>query len=370
MRFGFINEGAMKMGTTYQTRYHEIIDEAVYAEEMGFDFFGCSEQHFLNNAGVSSTEVFYGALSQATSRIQIRSMVRLLLAFNHPMRIAEQAATIDILSNGRHGLGTGRANLPYQLDAFEVDADETRAMWEESMQVIVKAFTQETVTHKGHYWNIKDPVHLTPKPMQYPHPPLYVAATSIPTLERAGDMGIGAMTLDHLLGWEQVEKNAKAYKEHIANPSDPISSVINDSLALLVLPAYCGESDKEAKEWGGREALGFAKTLVKHFPVTAARSESYKYFNDVLKFEDRLNDIDYFLETTPCLMVGSPDFFIKQIERVRDMGFDEIILRIDGGNMGHERLMRSIQLIGENVIPHFNNPQNVVRKILYEGGVP
>jgi len=370
MRFGFINEGAVPMGGTYHTRYREIMDEAIYAEEMGFDFFGCSEQHFMNNGGISSTEVFYGALAQRTSRIQIRSMVRLLLKFNHPIRVAEQAATIDILSNGRHGFGTGRANLPYQLDAFEVSADETRAMWEESLDLIVRAFTQETVTHKGHYWNIKDPVHLTPKPMQSPHPPIYVAATSIPTLERAGDRGIGAMTMDHLVGWDVVEKNAKAYRDHIANPSDPVSSVVNNSLGFLVLPAYCGETDKEAREWGGREALAFAKLLVKHWPKAAKRSESYAYFADVLKFEDRVNDLDYFLENTPGMMVGSPDHFIERIERLEKLGYDEVIMRIDGASMGHERLMRAVQLIGENVIPHFNNPGNVVHKILYEGGVP
>ena len=298
-------------------------------------------------------------------------MIRLLLkGMNHPLRVAEQAATLDLVSDGRCGLGTGRANLPYQLDAFEIRSDETRPMWEESLDLIVKAFTQESFTHDGHYWKIKDPVYLTPKPLQYPHPPLYVAATSIPTLEAAGRKGIGAMTSDHFVGWDVVEKNAKAYQAQIANPSNPISSVINNCLSFIALPAYCAETDKEARAYGGEEGLAFARLIFETFPEAAKRSASYAYFDDVRKYEKYLGDLDYFLENTPGMMIGSPDCFIKQIRRLQDLGYDEVILRIDGGSMSHEVLMRGIQLIGEHVIPEFNNPTCMVRKGLFAGGVP
>lgn len=370
MRFGCIVEGSVPFGTTYHRRYMQMIDEAVYAEEMGFDFWGTSEQHFLVNFGVGATEVLYAAVSQNTSRIKLRHMVRLLLKFNHPLRIAEQAATLDLVSNGRVELGTGRANTPVQLAGFDVDRNETRAQWEESLELIVKAFVQETVSHQGRFWNVPVPVHLTPKPLQYPHPPLLVAATSVDTLRRAGERGIGAMTMDHFLGWDLVERHAKLYREYIANPADPVSPVVNNSLGFLVLPAYIGETDKEARAYGEQEALAFAKLLVDLYPSMAAGAKDYAYFADVLKYRDHLDDLDFFLETTPGLMVGSPEFFIRQIRRLQDLGYDEVILRIDGSTMSHEQLMRAIKLIGEAVIPEFNNPTNIVRYGLMEGGVP
>lgn len=370
MRFGLIVEGSVQIGSTYHRRYKEMIDEAVYAEAQGFDFWGTSEQHFLLSFGVSATEVFYAAVAQHTRRIRLRHMVRLLLKFNHPLRIAEQAATLDLVSDGRVELGTGRANTPVQLAGFDVDRNETRAQWEESFDLIVKAFLQETVTHQGRFWNVPHPVHLTPKPLQYPHPPLYVAATSDETVRTAGQRGIGAMTMDHFLGWELVERHARIYREEIARPSRPASPVINNSLGFLVLPAYIGETDKEARAYGGQEALDFARLLVQLYPAMAKGSKDYAYFADVLEYEKHLDDLDYFLEHTPGMMVGSPDFFIRQIGRLQDLGYDEVILRVDGSSMTHEQLMRGIKLFGEAVIPEFNNPTNIVRHSLMEGGVP
>ena len=371
MRFGMITEATVPHGITYHRRYKQMIDEAVFAEEMGFEFWGCSEQHLLLDLGVSATEVLLAAVARETSRMQMRHMIRLLLkGMNHPLRIAEQAATLDLISDGRCGLGTGRANLHYQLEAFEISSDETRPMWEESLDLIVKAFTQESFTHKGHYWNIKDPVFLTPKSLQYPHPPLYVAATSIPTLEAAGRKGIGAMTTDHYLGWDVAEKNARAYQAQIAKPSNPVSPAVNNCLSFLSIPAFCAETDKEARAAAGEEGLAFAKLLLDAFPEAAKRSKSYAYFADVLKYEKHVGDLDYFLENTPAMLIGSPDFFIKQIRRLQDMGYDEIILRIDGQSVSHEQIMRSIQLIGEHVIPEFNSPDSIVRRSLFVGGVP
>lgn len=371
IRFGLITEGGVPHGISYHRRYAQMIDEAVFAEEMGFEFWGCSEQHGLLDLGISATEVLLAAVARETSRMQMRHMVRLpLKGMNHPLRVAEQAATLDLVSNGRCGLGTGRANLPYQLDAFEIDPNETRPMWEEALDLMVKAFTQESFTHHGHYWHIKDPFCLTPKSLQYPHPPLSVAATSLPTIEAAGRKGIGAMTCDHFIGWELTEKLAKAYKAHIANPSTPVSTVVNNCLSWLAIPAYCGETDAEARAIAGKEALGFAQLLYEHWPAAAKRAESYAYFDEVRKYEKYLGDLDYFLENTPGMMIGSPDYFIRTIKRLQGLGFEEIILRIDAQTIPHEALMRSIRLVGEHVIPEFNNPGCMVHKGLFVGGVP
>lgn len=373
LRFGCVVEGATPVGTTYHRRYMQMIEEAQFAEEMGFDFWGTSEQHFLLSVGVSATEVLYAAVAQHTKRMRLRHMIRLLLKFNHPLRIAEQTATLDLVSNGRIELGTGRANTPIQLAGFDVDPDETRAQWAEGFDLIVKAFTQDPVMHEGRFWKMRMPVHLTPKPLQYPHPPLSVAASSVQTMEIAGDKGIGAMATDHFLGWELTEQFANAYKSRIAAPAAPVSTVVNNSLGFLVLPAYIAESDKEARKYGEAEALGFARLLLALYPAMAAGSKDYAYFADVSKYEKHIDDLNFFLETTPGMMVGTPDFFVRQIQRLSDIGYDEVILRIDGANIPHEKLMHAIELLGRYVLPHFKTPTNVITHTLMEGregGVP
>ena len=114
MRFGFLSECETPEGTTHHRRYWEVMDEVILAEEMGFDFFGTSEQHFLVGlATVSAPEVFYPAIAMRTSRIRLRHMVVILpFPFNHPIRVAERLATLDIVSNGRAEFGTGQYPSP------------------------------------------------------------------------------------------------------------------------------------------------------------------------------------------------------------------------------------------------------------------
>lgn len=368
MRFGVITEGCVPSGMTHYHRYKQMIVEAAFADEMGFDFWGCSEQHFHGSFGVTATEVLFAAVAQHTTRMRLRHMVRLALAFNHPLRIAEQTATVDLVSDGRVDLGLGRSNTPAQLDAFQVDGGETKSQMWESLDIIVKAFTQETVTHEGKHWNIPVPVPLTPKPLQYPHPPLSVAASSPETIAEAAEKGLGVMAIDHYSGWETVKLHADTYREHIQAPSRPVSSVVNNSLGYLCLPAYCAETDEQAHREGGPGALEFAQALQVLYAPMAKKSADYAYFDDVKQFADKVHDLDYFLETTPSMMVGSPDFFIKQIRRLQNLGYDEVILRVDGF-MSHEKLMKSLRLIGEHVIPTFRNPTNIVQHA-FSGGAP
>ncbi|MDO8588398.1 MAG: LLM class flavin-dependent oxidoreductase, partial [Armatimonadota bacterium] len=173
MRFGFLS-GASSHDLRHDIRYFEVLEEVELAEELGFDFFGAPEQHFLGEyCATSAAECFYGAVAMRTKRIRIRSAIT-LLPVNHPIKLAEQAATLDILSRGRYEIGTGRSNTLLQLEPFEIPATETRARWAETLEVMVKAFTQDPFSHEGKYFKIP-PRSLIPKPVQKPHPPLFVA---------------------------------------------------------------------------------------------------------------------------------------------------------------------------------------------------
>ena len=175
-------------------RYDQILAQVVLGDQVGFDYFWTVEHHFLKEfSHCSAPEVLYGAISQITKRIRIGHAVALLPGqYNHPVRVAEHAAVLDILSNGRVDLGTGRSTTLIEMDGFEVDPEETRAQWEEAIRMIPKMWTEETFSHEGHYYNVP-PRSIIPKPVQSPHPPLWVACSQPESFRAAGEMGLGVL---------------------------------------------------------------------------------------------------------------------------------------------------------------------------------
>jgi alkanesulfonate monooxygenase SsuD/methylene tetrahydromethanopterin reductase-like flavin-dependent oxidoreductase (luciferase family) len=177
-----------------QDTYKQVIAQVMLAEEMGFEHFWTVEHHFLTEFSYCpAPEVLYGAISQRTSTIRIGHAVALLPAqYNHPIRVAERAAVLDILSDGRMDLGTGRSTTLIEMGGFEINPEETKAMWEEAIAMIPRMWTEETFSHEGHYFKVP-PRSVIPKPVQKPHPPLWVACAQPDSFANAGRKGIGAL---------------------------------------------------------------------------------------------------------------------------------------------------------------------------------
>lgn len=354
MRFGFLSECETPEGTTYHRRYWEVINEVVLAEEMGFDFFGTSEQHFLCGlCSVSAPESFYPAIAMRTSHIRLRHMV-VVLPFNHPVRVAERIATEDILSNGRIELGTGRANTLLQLDGFQCAADKTRELWEEALEVVMKAFLHDPFSHEGKHFTIP-PRSLTPKGLQYPHPPVFMATQSAESHKLAADKGIGALSFDLFLGREYLEQMLFIYKSNIKY-AKPVGGFVTNSFAATSFNVFCAPSIKEATRDAREPAMRFVRAAVDTHESLAQRSKSYPYAELMERVRLRMNDFEWLCNETSVL-VGNPDFFIERIKRYHELGVDEIIMRFDGN---HEQIKRSIELVGKYVIPHFKTPGSMV----------
>lgn len=349
MRFGLLTGGS-SAELRHDLRYWEMLEEIELADTLGFDFFGCPEQHFLGEAcSTSAAECFYGAAAVRTKRIRIRSMIT-LLPVNHPIKIAEQAATLDILSRGRYEIGTGRSNQLLQLAPFGVSPRETRARWEESMQVIVKALTLDPFSHEGKYFSTP-PRSLIPKSVQKPHPPLFVASSSVEGHRIAGANGLGVMSTSNFLGFAEVEKYLRTYKEAIKQ-AHPLGGFITNSYGILVLPGHCADTKAEAVKEVRERALAFASIVGVLYSELGKASSDYAYMEEVVeRVRGKLDDLDYLVNESASVIAGDPDDCIKQIQRFVDIGVDEIILGIDG--LPHNQLMRSIELFGKYVIPSF-----------------
>lgn len=366
LRFGLLHELDTPKGMAHFHRYHEVLDEVCLAEDVGFDFWGTSEQHFLPSwAPTSAPETFYGAVAARTNRIKLRHMSVLMLAFNHPIRIAERLAVLDILSRGRVELSTARSNSASTLDPFGIDANDTRAQWRETLEVVVKSLTEEIVQHDGELWKILhkedagvEPPRVVPRLYRKEFFPVSVICSSTETHSLAGSHGLGAITNDGYVGWEHVEKCVKIYKDAIKDAKPFAKYPVTNSIGYATFTANCAATREKAIE-GARHVIdGFFRGTLWLYEELAARTPDYNDFGLTTKLKDMAGDYRAIMEHSPTVMVGTPDDLIEKIKRLEDMGMDEVILRIDG--FGHSTNKTAIEMVGKYVIPEFQNPTGVV----------
>src|SRR6266567_188579 len=258
LSWGLLQECETVLGTSHYHRYKEVVKEVQKADEMGFAFWGTSEQHAISPiATVSAPDVLYAYIAAHTHRIKFMHQIVLLPhKINHPLRVAERIATLDLVSDGRAILGVGRGNNPYQLDAFGVNPKDVRAEMMESLVVIGKALANEQFEHVGERLTIP-PMSLSPRPLQDPHPPILMVGTSLESNTYAGEMGIGIINFDNWLGWDSLQKMADAYKAAIANPTRQIGGAVFNRMCNCVITGYCAETREEAKAIAGPIAMTF-----------------------------------------------------------------------------------------------------------------
>ncbi|NDK91157.1 LLM class flavin-dependent oxidoreductase [Gordonia desulfuricans] len=373
MKFGVVSEAQVNLGMSYGVRLRETIKELVFAEEMGFDFIGTSEQHFMEGQwSISAPEVIMPILADRTNSIKIRQMAITCLGFNHPLRVAERVATMDILSNGRFEFATARSNNEKYMRGFGVDPEKTRDEWREHIEVVIRALAQDEITYHGDYYDI-DGVSVTPRLESQELPPIYATATSPETHYLAGKMGLGVMTADSYLGWEYQQMVIDEYKRGLKE-AEPIDNLypVNPHITGFTFPAYCAATKEQAFD----DAAVSMRAMLKSVEDLAAglagtKAPGYQYWQKLYEnIRDRSDDLQYLNDTTPMLMVGDPDFFIERCERLEAMGIDEVVLKIDG--YGHSKTLKTIELIGKYVIPHFKArkgsiPENSFTRVGIEG---
>lgn len=359
MKFMFFSEGDTLAGQSYQVRYRELVDEVIHAEKWGFDSFGVSEQQ-LAIGGVSTAcpEVLFAYLFPLTKTLRFAHAITLLPRnINHALKIASRTAVQDVLSNGRIELGVGRGNTTLALRAFEVDLDKTRGEWYEGIQVLKKAFTEDPFMFYGEHYKIP-PRSLVPKPVQTPHPPLYTAATSSESHRIAGELGIGVYSWSSFMGWDAMAEAVAAYHKQINATRAKGESVVTHSAGALV-QGYCAETDQQAIDDAGEGNLKWLKLALDGYPRLAKMSKDYAYMNEVTELGSKFEDIQYFKEASGGAIFGSPESCIRAVQKFHDIGCDQLVIRID--SVPHDKIMKSIEMFGRYVIPHFNNKRNFVR---------
>jgi alkanesulfonate monooxygenase SsuD/methylene tetrahydromethanopterin reductase-like flavin-dependent oxidoreductase (luciferase family) len=355
MKIGLVQDGARIGGVpvSYQRRIAETVEEAVFAEEMGFDFFGLAEVHFSEVMTMSAPDVVLGSIAARTNRIKLRFVSTPLLTFNHPIRVAERPAMLDNLSNGRIEMGVARSNQAHTIEAFGISVDDTRTQFEDSLEVILKALSQETFEHEGPVWKIPER-SIYPRPVQQPHPPIFGSATSVETHKFAGEQGLGIMSGNSLPeGWAFVQKCLDVYRGAWRDAA-PRGRATNSTFSVLALRAHCAETNEQAQAEAQEAAFDAIDLVMTWYSRLAKQSTNYSYMAKFSELEEHRRDLPYMIERAPYVTIGDPDFFIERIRKLEAMGVDEFILEIDG--LGHERHMQAIDLIGREVLPRIREP--------------
>ena len=249
MQFGLLYEMQRPFeGTSvdWNALYKETLEQCALADQVGFDALWFVEHHFLTGfSGSPCPEVMFGALSQVTKRVRIGFGVN-ILPYHHPVRVAERVAMVDQLTDGRVEVGTGRSNA-YELTGLGVDPRDTRAMWEESITMLPKIWQSDEFSWEGTFWNVP-PRRVLPKPLQKPHPRLYLACTQNDSFNVAAEKGIGVLS-SATFATNILAEHVKNYRAQ-SEAGDACRGLHQRVLGQQRRQSYCGEDDTEAKELG------------------------------------------------------------------------------------------------------------------------
>jgi alkanesulfonate monooxygenase SsuD/methylene tetrahydromethanopterin reductase-like flavin-dependent oxidoreductase (luciferase family) len=343
--------------------YRDTLEQAVTGDRFGWDAFWTVEHHFLSEySHCSNPEVLYGAIAARTENIRIGYGVRLMpKPYNHPVRTAESAAVLDLLSNGRVDFGTGRSATRIELEGFGIDPRETREMWREAIGHVVGCWTNDQYEFSGEHWSMPKR-RVLPKPRQDPHPPVWGATTSDEGHAEVGGLGLGLCSFAVGLPPDEVKRKIDIYREAVARCTNPLASFVNNQAATFTM-ALCSRDEREAWdaartsfEWypkaGARQIAGVAEWMSERKQDLG----NYGYAADMKRIDDDgsldLLSLDYLVEAGACVL-GTPEQCLEACKKYEEAGVDLLLCLVNPYDIPHESVMQTIELMGKEVIPHF-----------------
>ena len=348
----------MKFGLHYQLpcfgsqspvqRYRDTIEQSVHAEALGFESVWPVEQHF--NADLSITPaplLLLAALAERTRTLRLGIAI-VLLPLSHPIRIAEEIATLDVISNGRVEFGVGRGSIPSHFTGFGVPLAENRERFAEALEVIVQAWTAERVSYAGRFFKL-DNLCVVPKPVQQPHPPIRAAASSVETLEYMGRMGHPIFVATPTNPFPKLRQNLPIYREARKSSGHPDHGGEDVTLAL---PVYVDESRARIRELMEPSINHYLQTVAGIYRSAVERSEIAPAH--VPERVERIGRTTWEQACEVMAIFDTPDACVERLQRVRDeFNVGRIICWFNtGGMVPHVQVMRSMELFATQVMPH------------------
>lgn len=342
MRFGFFDQLPCADSQTESQRYQDILAQIELGDTLGFDAVWLGELHFGRPSSILACPLMVlAAAAQRTSRIRLGTAVT-LLPLHSPVKIAEEAATADILSGGRLEFGVGRGTAPIHYVGYNVPQEESRERFEEALTVILQAWTQERLSYEGRYFHAQD-LAVVPKPLQKPHPPLRLAANSPDTFTIAGQLGLPIFASPLINPPDKLN-------EYLAVHRQTLKPGTRQDVALM-FPIHVADSREQARQECEASLMNFFRSAGERLrPLGETAIKSYEAFQQVLA---RLERVTYEGIDRHMGVFGDPDHCVQRIQALqRQFQMDEFIGYFNqGGLVDHATVKRSMELFAKEVMP-------------------
>ncbi len=350
MRFGVFYELQLPKPWDEQSEYRmvqEAIEQVQIADRIGIDYAWAVEHHFLEEySHCSASEVFLTALAAKTERIRVAFGIRQVIAnYNHPSRTAEAVAMLDLISGGRVDFGIGEGATRLELHGYGVPAKRKQALSLEAAGQIANMMVMEPYPgFEGEGFSMPCR-NVLPKPLQKPHPPMWLACTNRRTIETAARNGLGALAFT-FVDPEEAKTWADTYYSIIRSEECvPIGHSVNANIALVA--GFSLNEDPEVGRARGMDGFAFFRYAINALVANETRPGRSRLWEEY----EEIRGPD--LPTIPAPGIGTPDTFRDHIREFRDVGVDQIIFLQQSGRNRHDHICESLELFGSEVLPEF-----------------
>jgi alkanesulfonate monooxygenase SsuD/methylene tetrahydromethanopterin reductase-like flavin-dependent oxidoreductase (luciferase family) len=349
----------MKFGLHYQLpcygphsavqRYRDTIEQAVAGEALGFESVWPVEQHFNPGLSIMPAPLLpLAAIAERTQRIRLGIAI-VLLPLSHPLRVAEEIATLDVMSNGRVEFGVGRGAIPSHFRGFGVNQSDSRDRLFEELEIIRRAWTQERCSYAGRFYQFEN-IEVVPKPIQKPHPLIRIAANSEDSFALMGREGYPIFAASQVNSFNRLRKLLPAYREARAAAGHPDNG--GEDLTLL-MPLYVGENREEIRrdtEPGIRHLLEIVASLYsQNTPKTEGGAAR------IMELARKVRSTTYEQASESMAVFDTPQACAERLQAFREeFKMGRLICWFNpGGTLPHDRVLRSMELFANKVIPLF-----------------
>ena len=348
MEFGMFHEFQRRPGQSEAEAFTESFELVDAAENTGLDVMWLAELHTAPERSVLAAPLsIASAIATRTKRMKIGIAVQ-VLPLCHPLRIAEEAATVDHISHGRLIFGIGRSGFPRTYQAYGISYAESRERFAEVTEIIERAWTQESFSFHGKFYDFED-IHLVPKPYQKPYPELRIAVNSPDTFVESGTAGMPIFVATRLGDLHELVPNLRAYRQAWHAAGHP-----GDGKVYLRVPVYVAETEKKALEEPEESVMHFYKYLGARIEASAVM-EGARAIENRAERGQRLQNIDYDEVIKSKIIVGTPAMVTDRLGQLREeLGLSGILAELNCGmRIPAHQVLNSLQMMCSEVTPQF-----------------
>lgn len=337
--------------------FREALDQAILADQLGYHCVWAVEHHGLYEyAHSAAPEIFLSFVAARTKNLRLGHGVSLTpYKFNHPIRVAERVATLDILSGGRVNWGSGKSSSVVEAKLFGIPESELHEQWEEALEMVPAIWSSDVFEWSSKNYQVP-PVHIVPKPVQSPHPPMFGPTANIRSLQRVAELGLGALNFS-MASFEELKDRVNLYRKTLMEAPAPKNYQKTNHFCVTVNTCVL-EDDHEACYHGFRGARFFRDSFDKYY-FTEERPPLGRLDVD----RSDLNPIAltiaknsrFVVNSAPGLsIIGDPVVAREKVSMFKNAGVDELILIVQLATVPSDVVMRTLRNFAESVMPHFS----------------